>query len=130
MGFARTSRMRAKSTAEPSSFVSVGPVRYAARVPPRWLSRPPRRDPEDALPDVRDGLTRLERVVLTVLHETQRELGGRNVPTAMLYGRVAERMPVGVEELQRVLQRLGAGPHGAAVDPAVRRGGSGEEGGR
>ena len=67
---------------------------------------------------MRDGLTRLERVVLTVLHETQRELGGRNVPTAMLYGRVAERIPVGVDELQRVLQRLGAGPHGASVDPA------------
>ncbi|MEJ7732652.1 MAG: DUF455 family protein [Polyangiaceae bacterium] len=47
--------------------------------------------------------------MLTVLHETQRELRGRNVPTAMLYGRVAERIPVGVEELQRVLQRLGAG---------------------
>ena len=37
-----------------------------------------------ALPDVRDGLTREERVVLYVLHQTQKERGGRNVPTAML----------------------------------------------
>ena len=40
------------------------------------------------IPDVRDGLTREERVVLHVLHETQKERGGRNVPTAMLWGRV------------------------------------------
>ena len=76
----------------------------------------------DALPDVRDGLTRLERVVLTVLHRTQRERGGRNVPTAMLYGRVCEHSPISVAELQRTLQRLIGGPAGAAVDPArVRR---------
>ena len=40
------------------------------------------------LPDVRDGLTRQERVVLYVLHQAQQERGGRNVPTAMLWGRV------------------------------------------
>jgi len=90
-------------------------------VPPRWPPRPWSLDPLDALPDVRDGLTRLERVVLTVLHETQRERNGRNVPTAMLYGRVAERIPISVDELQRVLQRLGAAQHGAAVDPARTR---------
>ena len=39
---------------------------------------------EDVLPDVRDGLTREERVVLYVLHETQKERGGRDVPTTML----------------------------------------------
>ena len=67
-------------------------------------------DREDWLPDVRDGLTRRERVVLYVLHETQKELGGRNVPTAMLYGRVLERLDMSVEELQGILQRLiGAG---------------------
>jgi hypothetical protein len=65
------------------------------------------RDPQwDNLPDVRDGLTRLERVVLYVLHETQRERGGRNVPTAMLYGRVVEHINISEQELQRVLQRL------------------------
>lgn len=65
------------------------------------------RDPRwDNLPDVRDGLTRLERIVLHVLHETQRERGGRNVPTAMLYGRVVEHINISEQELQRVLQRL------------------------
>jgi hypothetical protein len=63
-------------------------------------------DPRDVLPDARDGLTRIERIVLHTLHETQRERGGRDVPTAMLYGRVVEKVDISVEELQRVLQRL------------------------
>jgi hypothetical protein len=58
------------------------------------------------LPDVRDGLTRLERIVLLVLEETTRELNGRAVPTAMLYGRVVERVAITEAELQRVLRRL------------------------
>lgn len=62
--------------------------------------------PCDDLPDARDGLTRLERVVLYVLHQTQRERGGRNVPTAMLYGRVLEYIDVGQEELQHCLSRM------------------------
>ena len=60
----------------------------------------------DNIPDVRDGLTRKERIVLTVLHQTQQERGGRNVPTAMLYGRVVEHINISVEELQLILQRL------------------------
>jgi hypothetical protein len=60
----------------------------------------------DDIPDVRDGLTRRERVVLWVLHKTQEELGGRNVPTAMLYGRVVEHVDMSVDELQAILQRL------------------------
>lgn len=62
----------------------------------------------DDLPDVRDGLTRLERAILFVLDETQRELGGRpsSVPTAMLYGRVCELVNVSVGEFQATLQRL------------------------
>ncbi|MEM9193466.1 MAG: hypothetical protein AAGF12_30105 [Myxococcota bacterium] len=60
----------------------------------------------DDIPDVRDGLTRKERVVLWVLHRTQRELGGRNVSTAMLYGRVVEHVDMSVDELQHILQRL------------------------
>ena len=60
----------------------------------------------DALPDVRDGLTRLERVILWQLSLTQKERGDRNVPTAMLYGRVVEHVSVSVEEFQAVLQRL------------------------
>lgn len=68
-----------------------------------------RRDPLDELPDVRDGLNRKERAVLVTLMELERELRGRRVPTAMLYGRVVERVDMSVEELQRILQRLGAG---------------------
>lgn len=63
----------------------------------------------DELPDVRDGLGRRERIVLWVLSETQRERGGRSVATAQLYGRVLEHLPdLRIEELQRILQRLGA----------------------
>ncbi len=62
----------------------------------------------DHLPDVRDGLTRRQRVVLFTLHETQRELGGRSVPTAMLYGRVVERLDMSQAELIAILQSLGA----------------------
>jgi hypothetical protein len=60
----------------------------------------------DDLPDVRDGLTRLERAILLVLDETQRERNGASVPTAMLYGRVVELVNVSIEEFQAALQRL------------------------
>ena len=63
---------------------------------------------EQDVPDARDGLTREERVVLYVLHETQRERGGRNVPTAMLWGRVCEHFYISPEELSAMLARLGA----------------------
>jgi hypothetical protein len=62
----------------------------------------------DKIPDVRDGLTREERVVLYVLHETQKERGDRNVPTAMLWGRVCEHFYISPEELSALLARLGA----------------------
>lgn len=64
------------------------------------------RNPNDQIPDVRDGLTRLERVILYVLHETQRELKGRNVPTTMLYGRVLEMIDVAEDEFRRALERV------------------------
>ncbi len=60
----------------------------------------------DRIPDVRDGLTRIERVILFVLEQTEDELGGRNVPTAMLYGRVVEHVNISVDEFQRTLARL------------------------
>ena len=60
------------------------------------------------IPDVRDGLTQKERVVLYVLHEAQKERGGRNVPTAMLWGRVCEHFYISPEELTAMLARLGA----------------------
>jgi hypothetical protein len=62
----------------------------------------------DTLPDVRDGLTREERVVLYVLHETQKERGGRDVPTTMLWGRVCEHFYIRPEDLSAMLARLGA----------------------
>ena len=40
------------------------------------------------------------------LQQAQRELGGRNVPTIMLYGRVVEHIDISVEEMQQLLQRL------------------------
>lgn len=63
-------------------------------------------DSPDDLPDARDGLARLERVILWQLREAQRELGRDSVPTALLYGRVVEYVNVSVEDFQRVLQKL------------------------
>jgi hypothetical protein len=62
----------------------------------------------DKIPDVRDGLTRQERIVLTVLHQVQKERNGRNVPTAMLWGRVCEHFYISPEDLSEMLARLGA----------------------
>lgn len=61
---------------------------------------------EDAIPDVRDGLTRVERVILVCLKRAQEERRDRNVSTAMLYGRVVEHVNLSVPEFMRVLQRL------------------------
>ena len=60
----------------------------------------------DFLPDVRDGLSRKERVVLFCLEKLQSERGERNVPTAMLYGRVLEHVDMSIDELQLLLQKL------------------------
>lgn len=62
----------------------------------------------DKIPDARDGLTREERIVLWVLHETQKERGGRYVPTVMLWGRVSEHIDITPEELSAMLARMGA----------------------
>ena len=55
---------------------------------------------------MRDGLTRLERVVLVTLRTLQTERGGRGVSTMELYGRVVEQLDVSQAELQAVLSRL------------------------
>lgn len=68
------------------------------------MSRRPTR--LDHLPDVRDGLTRVDRVILWVLHEAKREFGDRYVPSALLYGRVVEYVDLSVPEFERHLQRL------------------------
>jgi hypothetical protein len=62
----------------------------------------------DKIPDIRDGLTREERVVLYVLHQAQQERGDRNVPTAMLWGRVCEHFYISPDDLSLMLARLGA----------------------
>ncbi len=62
----------------------------------------------DYIPDARDGLTRQERIVLRVLHEIQQERRDRNVPTAMVWGRVCEHFYISPDELSSMLVRLGA----------------------
>ena len=59
-------------------------------------------------PDVRDGLTRKERIVLHCLHQLQKERHGHNAPTAMLFGRVLEYVNISEKELKLILQRLSA----------------------
>lgn len=66
--------------------------------------RSPPRPPE--LPDVRDGLTRTERVVLVALQQLTREREGRSVSTMELYGRVVEQLDLSQPEFQAVLARL------------------------
>jgi len=74
-------------------------------------------DPRDIIPDVRDGLTRVQRIVLHELDRARRELGRESVPTVLLYGRVVERVDLSEEEFVAVLQSLGAAgePPGAGT---------------
>ena len=65
-----------------------------------------RRPPQDDIPDVRDGLSRVERTILVELKKAQEEFGERRVPTALLYGRVVEHVNIDPQEFQRVLARL------------------------
>ena len=66
----------------------------------------PTHDPRDYLPDVKDGLTHRERIVLECLYTLQQERSGRNVPTGMLYGTVVEYVDMSVEEMQSILARV------------------------
>jgi len=68
-------------------------------------------DYRDVIPDVRDGLTRLQRLVLYELHKAQRETGREFIPTVMLYGRVCEHIDISEGDLQEVLQSLGVMGH-------------------
>ncbi len=70
------------------------------------MSHPDNFDSLDNLPDVRDGLNKKERAILYCLHETQKELNGRNVPTIMLYGRVLELVDISQTEFQSILSRF------------------------
>lgn len=87
----------------------IEPVEPEGAPGPRAMRRYPRLKLDDLIPDVRDGLTRPERIVLWMLHEAQKEFPGRNVPTALLYGRVVEHINLSVPEFQNILSRMVGG---------------------
>jgi hypothetical protein len=62
----------------------------------------------DLIPDVRDGLTRTERIVLWTLYQCQQERPGRNIASATHYGRVVEHVNLSPQEFQAIVARLGA----------------------
>jgi len=62
----------------------------------------------DRIPDIRDGLTRQQRVVLHVLHQLQQERGDASVPTPLLWGRVCEYFYISPQDLSLMLAQLGA----------------------
>jgi hypothetical protein len=66
-----------------------------------------RNDWSDILPDVRDGLTRPQRIVMYEIYKAQKESGREFVPTVMLYGRVLEHINISEHELNQILQSLG-----------------------
>lgn len=70
------------------------------------MKRTPTRTRTEELPDVRDGLTATERIVLVTLKEMQSANGGRHVSAMELYGRVIERVNISQRALQSVLLRL------------------------
>ena len=65
-------------------------------------------DSLDDMPDIRDGLTRLQRVILLELRKAQEQEGGA-ISTALLYGRVVEHLDVSKQQFLRALTTLGAG---------------------
>lgn len=66
-----------------------------------------RNDWSDIIPDVRDGLTRPQRIVMYEIYKAQKESGREFVPTVMLYGRVLEHINISEHELNQILQSLG-----------------------
>jgi hypothetical protein len=58
------------------------------------------------IPDVRDGLTEVERTVLAVIYDAKKEYGDRMVPTALLYGRVVEKIDFYLEDFKRTLTKI------------------------
>lgn len=97
-------------------------MRLTRRPPPRaqlplWPTAPaPPTATIDLIADVRDGLCRIDRVVLWKLHELQKQWPGRSVPTAVLYGHVIEAgLNISPAELGLILARLGG-----QDDPAGR----------
>jgi len=59
------------------------------------------------IPDVRDGLTRLERAVLLCLHDLQEKENNRSVPTILLWGELIDRgYDISQDELNTMLKHL------------------------
>jgi hypothetical protein len=58
------------------------------------------------IPDVRDGLTEVERTILAVMYDARKEYGDRMIPAALLYGRVVEILDMSWEEFQRALVKV------------------------
>jgi len=55
------------------------------------------------IPDVRDGLTEVERTILYVLYRARKEFGDRHIPTWIIYGRVVELIDVPLPLFQELL---------------------------
>lgn len=68
------------------------------------------------IPDVRDGLTEVERTILFVMHEARKEFGDRSVPTVLLFGRVQELLDLSWEEFQKSLGRFSGQPRDQTLD--------------
>ncbi|APR77784.1 Hypothetical protein A7982_03131 [Minicystis rosea] len=105
-----SSPRKRRSASEPRS-ADTGKRRFTPRIEPAPLDEEEELTSRhgtdwDRIPDVRDGLTRVERVILVCLQKAQEEKRGRMVSTAMLYGRVVEHVNISVPEFQRLLQRL------------------------
>ena len=66
----------------------------------------PTQTPIADLPDVRDGLTREQRVILHELYRAQKESVGRGIPTLMLYGRVCEKISISKQRFKELLAEL------------------------
>jgi len=64
------------------------------------------KSPYRNIPDVRDGLTELERTILTVLYELRKEYGERMIPSALVYGRVVEHIDISREEFESQIALL------------------------
>lgn len=58
------------------------------------------------LPDVRDGLNRVQRIVLMELDKARKESRRSFVPAPMLYGRVLEHVDLSEAQFRAVLDSL------------------------
>jgi hypothetical protein len=59
-----------------------------------------------SIPDVRDGLTELERTILYTLYEARKEYGDRHIPVALIWGRVVERLDVSHDAFMKTLRKV------------------------